>query len=112
MFDAKYGELQVAAQVWRIEGYNGDRLVMSETLSFAAFSEKEIVTLLQRLASKHLADHEIISASHRKNSVGYGSALEPKIDRSGTTTIMVGADPHFAARLTQSGENKANAARS
>ena len=48
MLGAKHGELQVAAQVWRIEGYNGDRLVMSETLSFAAFSEKEIVTLLQR----------------------------------------------------------------
>ena len=101
----------MAANMWRIEGYNGEKLAMSDTLSVAAFSEEEIVILLQRLASKHLADHEIISASRRKNSVGYSSALEQRIDRSNVTTIMVGSDPHFVARLTEFGENKANAHR-
>jgi hypothetical protein len=59
-------------------------------LGYESFTETEIIALLQRLASKYLTDHEIISASRRKGDVGYSSELEPTIDRSGQFEYFVG----------------------
>ena len=64
-----------------------------------AFSEEEMIALLQRLVCKHLEIHEIINASLKEHSAGYGPELKPNIDRSGKLTISVGTNPHYVATI-------------
>ena len=84
---------------WRIEGFDSHKLLIQETMGYESLTEAEIIALLQRLASKYLTEHEIISASRRKGDVGYASFLEPTIDRSGQLNISVGCNPHFVASV-------------
>jgi hypothetical protein len=84
---------------WRVQGFDSDKVVLQETIGYESSTEAEIIALLQRLASKHLADHEIINASRRKGDVGYSSELEPTIDRSSQLNISVGSNPHFVASV-------------
>ena len=78
---------------WRIEGYDGDRKFLQNTIGYDGVRESDIVAMLQRLTSKHLSDAEVIDASLPKGMVGHSSSLEPQIDRSGRLTIMVGSNP-------------------
>ena len=84
---------------WRIQGFDGDKLLIQETMGYESFTEAEIIALLERLASKYLTEHEIISASRRKGDVGYSCLLEHTIDRSGQLNISVGSNPHFVASV-------------
>jgi hypothetical protein len=57
-------------------------------------SEPEIIITLQRLASKHLTEREIVNSSRRKNDPSRNSLL----DRIGSgNPILVGGNPHYSA---------------
>jgi hypothetical protein len=70
---------------WRIEGYDGTRLFFRKILAFGSLSEPEMITLLKRLASRHLTDDEIIAASIRSNARGYAPHLEHRVDSPATS---------------------------
>ena len=44
----------MATRRWRINGYDGLKPLMQDTLGFNAFSEEGMIALLQRLVCKHL----------------------------------------------------------
>jgi|ERR1700722_1004993 len=72
---------------WRIEGYERfDKFF--ETRLPGHMTEKEIVTIIQRLACKHLSEPEIVTASLRKNR--RTPLLEPLIGRppQGLRTVI------------------------
>ncbi len=62
---------------WRVDGYDSTRLMFEKVLPLGYLSEGEMISLLQRLASKHLDEAEIVAASLRRNSKGYAPLLEP-----------------------------------
>jgi hypothetical protein len=47
-------EDRMATRRWRINGYDGLKPLMQDTLGFNAFSEEGMIALLQRLVCKHL----------------------------------------------------------
>jgi hypothetical protein len=71
----------MGAKRWRIQGFDSSKLLIQETIDYEAFTEAEIIALLQRLAAKSLSEHEILNASRRKGDVGYLPFLEPRVDR-------------------------------
>lgn len=89
---------------WKIEGYNGSQQLFMKELPLNSLSEGQMVSLLQRLVSKHLNEDEIVAASLRRNSKKYAPHLEPLIDRraKGRYTITVGQNPYYVARVSQS----------
>jgi hypothetical protein len=97
-----------ARRFWRIEGYDRARRVFEKTLAFGALSEPQMVVLLQRLASRHLGDNEIIASSLRRNVSGCASHLEHRVGSRATGekryTISVGLDPHYVASVWQNDE--------
>ena len=93
---------------WKIERYESAKSVYKKILPFGYLSEKEMTSLLQRLASQHLENYEIVSASLRLNTKGHTSHLEPLIDRqrlSGSRfTISVGSNPYYTASVWERDE--------
>lgn len=91
---------------WKIEGYDSTRLLFQNVLPLGYLSEGQMMSLLQRLASKHLTEDEIVAASQRPNSKGYAPLLEPHTDHdpSSRYTISVGVNPYYLASVWQSGE--------
>jgi hypothetical protein len=71
-------------------------------------SAEEIATMLQRLASRHLTDSEIVAASLRRKSKGYSSLLDPRIDKAAEkgVTVTVGSDPYYVAIQERQGSHK------
>jgi hypothetical protein len=98
-------EDRMATRRWRINGYVGLKPLMEDTLGFNAFSEEGMIALLQRLVCKHLEIHEIINASLKEHSAGYGPELKPNNDRSGKLTISVGTNPHYVATILEPHES-------
>ena len=85
---------------WKIAGYDGAEQTFEKLLPVGSLSESEIITLLQRLAAKHLDEDEIVSSSLRRNASGYRSLLEPQHDRGKHRTISVhAARAYFASIL-------------
>jgi hypothetical protein len=85
------------AECWVIEGYNGTDLVFSGTAP-GNLGISEIETMLQRLASRHLTEREVIAASLRKKSAGYVTLLKPLRENTNTRTIIqVGSNPYYVA---------------
>lgn len=78
--------------VWRIKGEGLD--APFEVLVPGTLSEREIVSMLQRLASRHLDPEEIVAASLRASSDGYLASLEPQRSQN---SITVGDNPFFTA---------------
>jgi hypothetical protein len=62
---------------WKIEGYKSTELVFEKTLP-GGYSNREIKTLLQRLACRDLNPEEVFAASLRRRSSP--SFLEPRVD--------------------------------
>jgi hypothetical protein len=83
---------------WKITGYDGSRQIYNGEAP-SILTEEEIVTMLQRLAARHLSHEEVIAASLRKNLRGYSGLLECIIDRGGKgNTVMLGnTNPHYIA---------------
>jgi hypothetical protein len=68
---------------WKITGYDGTQVTFERLIPG---SEAEIIRVLQRLASRHLNDEEVVLSSLRKNSKGYLSHLEIQRNSGGALT--------------------------
>ena len=86
------------SRAWLIEGYDGVQAFFIARLSIA-LSMDEISQILQRLASRHLTDAEIVAASLRKRSKAYTPLLEVKADPEGTMIVSVGENLHYIASI-------------
>ena len=75
--------------VWRICGYDGIEPLFERTIAAGSMTNQEMTTLLQRLASRHLSDDEIVSASMRTNANGYAPHLEVLLNHQGSPGLMV-----------------------
>ena len=81
---------------WKIEGREGAELFWEQELP-GSLGEKRIIELLQRLASRHLTEDEIVSCSLPQKSSCYRPLLEPQIDAKGRGPICVGGNPFYFA---------------
>jgi hypothetical protein len=61
--------------VWRIRGHNGQTLVFDDEMP-GNMTEAEICRTLERLASRHLTDKEVVEASLRPGHPRYNRLLE------------------------------------
>ena len=83
---------------WKIRGYDGNRQVFERAIPLGSLSDAQVTMLLQRLASRHLTDEEVVSASLRRNAVGYAPHLEVQKNPGGKYAIMTtGSGHHYAA---------------
>ena len=80
---------------WIIRGYDGLEKVYERRLPLGNLSEKEITSMLKRLAAQHLSEDEIVSASLRKNAKGYMALLE--VSRGLNPEFSIGRNPHYIA---------------
>jgi hypothetical protein len=92
-------EADVAGKVWVITGFENSASVYDHRLPIDSLSEAEVLTLLQRLASRHLTPKEIISASLRRDAQGYSSLLEPMPDHGGRYSVAVGNVCRYTASV-------------
>jgi len=97
-------EVLPAKPFWLIEGYERfDRFFQTRLPGHV--TEEEIVTIIQRLACKHLTDAEIVSASLRKRK--RTSLLEPLIGRPPQglrTVISISHGTEYRASYWRAGE--------
>jgi len=63
-------------RVWKIRGYDGDKQVFEQSIPAGSLTDQEMIALLQRLASRHLSDGDVIASSLKKNASGYAPLLE------------------------------------
>lgn len=91
----------MARRVWLIRGYDGANEVFSRSAP-AALSEAEIRSLLQRLATRHLSENEVISASLRKNFNGYAPHLVVSTIGGKQYGLMTtGSGQHYTATIEE-----------
>src|ERR1700737_3089841 len=67
---------EMAKLIWRITGYLGDKSIYERAVRKGALSQKAMIALLQRLASRHLSEDEVVSSSLKKDDRDYCSALK------------------------------------
>ena len=87
---------------WVIEGYKGLDRFYRKKVPYGVLTEPKGVTrLLQRLASKHLDEGQIIAASIKTNAKGYHGLLEPMTStgKGNRGTVSVGVNPYYTASI-------------
>lgn len=93
---------------WKIEGYDSTRLIfkMKKVLPVGCLTVKQMTSLLQRLASKHLDEDEIVASSIRRNCKGYAPLLECQLSSGPGVrySIMVGSNPFYVGSVWKSDE--------
>ena len=82
---------------WRINGYDGTHLIYKRIIPLGLFSEKRIIALLQRLASRHLDCDEIVNSTCSKRNRAYTPLLEPNVEFTKRYIVSVGLDPRYVA---------------
>ncbi len=85
---------------WKIEGRKGAKTFWERELP-GSLGKKRIIALLQRLASRHLAEDEIVACSIRPSDSGFRFLLDPLIDLDRQGSISVGENPYYIARKIQ-----------
>jgi hypothetical protein len=85
---------------WEIEGYDGTRLIFAKSIPLGYLSEGEMITLLQRLVSRHLTPGEIVAGSLRRNAAGYAPLLRSLVDPTAERyMVSVGSNPYYIAAV-------------
>jgi hypothetical protein len=93
--------------LWQTTGYLGDKSIYERAIRKGALSEKAMIALLQRLASRHLSEDEIVSSSLKKDDHGYCSALEIHRSRGGRDALMTTTGSgHYYTALVEKAEAK------
>lgn len=87
-------------KVWRVEGYDGDRLIFESTIPLGGASVGAMRVLMQRLACRHLSGSEIVSASLRRNAKGRSNLLD-LADGPDHRVICSGQNPHYVASVVE-----------
>jgi hypothetical protein len=88
-------------RVWKIRGYENDQPVYEQSLPAGSLTDQEMILLLQRLASRHLSDGEVISGSLNRNAKEYEPHLEVRRERWTFTTG--GSRFHYTAAVEDDG---------
>jgi hypothetical protein len=95
---------EMAKLIWRITGYLGDKSIYERAVRKGALSQKAMIALLQRLASRHLSEDEVVSSSLKKDDRDYCSALE--IRSGGRDALMTTGSGHYYTALVEKAETK------
>lgn len=85
-------------EAWLIQGYDGLEAIFEMEVSIA-LSEREIRSLLQHLAARHLTPQEIVAASLRSRMNGYVSLLEVSRENRTRVILSCGQNPHYVASI-------------
>ena len=90
------------AQIWKITGYDGDRLLYEQKIPLGTMSEPKMTTLLQRLAARHLDFDEVIDSSLRKSAEGRPNHFEVR-EISGRKRGLetLGTGHHYTATIEE-----------
>jgi hypothetical protein len=84
---------------WRITGYSGIQVEFERTMPYRAFSERAMIELLRRLASRHLTVDEVISSSLRNAREGH---LDVRRNTGGRYALMTtGTGYHYTATVDE-----------
>ena len=90
------------SQFWMITGYDGDQTVYERRIRLGSISEAGMITLLKRLAARHLDEDEIVESSLRKNAKGPPSHLEVRKNTGGKYGLMtMGTGHHYTAMIEE-----------
>jgi hypothetical protein len=96
----------MARLIWKITGYLGDKSIYERAVRKGALSQKAMIALLQRLASRHLSEDEVVSSSLKQDDRGYCSALEIRKNRGGRDALMTTGSGHYYTALVEKAETK------
>ena len=96
----------MAKLIWKITGYLGDKSIYERVVRKGALSQKAMVALLQRLASRHLSEDEVVSSSLKKDDRDYCSALEIRSNYGGRDALMTTGSGHYYTALVERAETK------
>jgi len=91
----------MGSRSWVIVGYDSTKQVYERRLPEGSLSEAEVITMLQRLASRHLTDDEVVSASLRKNASAHRSDFEVLRNGGGRYALMTTGNPHYIASIDE-----------
>jgi hypothetical protein len=95
----------ISGKIWVIRGYEGLEMVFEREVSLGALSEREVVTLLQRMQARHLTEDEILNASLRRNARRYSSNLEVvRESKSGKFSLMTVGTGHWYTASVEDAE--------
>ena len=96
----------MAKLIWKITGYLGDKSIYERVVRKGALSQKAMFALLQRLASRHLSEDEVVSSSLKKDDRDYCSALEIRRNYGGRDALMTTGSGHYYTALVERAETK------
>ena len=85
---------------WRIRGFDGMNLMFECDVPIHHLSELQIEEVLRRLASRHLTEREILTASLNRNGKPT-SLLDVGRTNQTPLTMTCGSDPHYVARVVE-----------
>lgn len=87
-------------QVWKVLGWNGTKKIYEREFQSGSYTEKQMVTFLERLVCRHLTPDEIASVSRKRRKGEDHGLLESSQDTSSERlTLCVGVDPHYTATI-------------
>jgi hypothetical protein len=92
----------MAGRYWKITGYDGASTVYERSVPESALTEAEVVTLLQRLAARHLSDDEVFLSSLRSDTKGFTPHLQISRNSGGKPALMTtGSGHHYTATIEE-----------
>jgi hypothetical protein len=85
-------------RTWVIEGFDGPTCFFQETLSETFLPDARIVTLLQRLLSRHLTEKDIINGSTTLRDPFHNPIFATRREIvDGGVSVIVGENPYYVA---------------
>jgi hypothetical protein len=99
----KSEQATMPTKVWKIRGFDAATLTFEASIPEGSLSEKEVVTMLQRLAARHLTDGEVVSGSLRHGMAGYRHDFEIERASGGAFCLTTnGSGAHYTATIEES----------
>lgn len=88
------------AKHWKIVGVDNLQPFFEQLVPIRQISDKGVVDLLKRLASRHLTPEEVIDCSRRKDAVGHRDLLRVVNEtKPGKVLLYTTLDPHYLATV-------------
>lgn len=81
---------------WVIQGYESLKLIFRHVAPFGSFRARQIESVMQQLAARHLEPAEIIAGHLLQVSIDDGHVAGRRIGRY---TVSCGENPHYVASV-------------